>query len=519
MHEKLSIGYAEGNDLMVVILKTPPRGGFNAKIRAIFCDGKRRKGVCSTISALAGRRLLALGLVFAALAGCICVGATLLELPVAPFINSGINTGIFRKNSMISRGGRQLIAYFAADGRIALIERSLKADEPSKVFLVESEMPVDMLGDGHQAVNMGLDSNDRVHLIWGCHDTASPGYAKLRWDGDGIVLENRSNVLPFRSAQRISYPQFYGSFDQLFLFFRRDCSRAGKESYDQCFWSYDAARQTWAAMYEPLVAFPEPPRLAYFNTMGERGSTLALAYTIRRYDLMDRSDPAMRVMNESIRIIKSEDRGRHWCNLAGKVLPSPIQALAIDPSISIPPDQNLVNQGGGCLDGSRQFRISYFQNDENGIPQIFLTSVGLDDGMCQTEILTHRVEPFNMLGRGTQVWPISRPVVLCLGKTVLVIYREDARLMAQVKTDAGWEELVLYAGPLGNYEPIVDYTALSSGRLSLYLQYSMQGRDDRSASELASDLLYGAYVLDVSEREVYAALPCGVLPYVATKVR
>ncbi|MBK9990080.1 MAG: hypothetical protein IPP19_04905 [Verrucomicrobia bacterium] len=142
----------------------------------------------------------------------------------------------------------------------------------------------------------------------------------------------------------------------------------------------------------------------------------------------------------------------------------------------IGPDQNLVNQGGGWMQDLHTYWIGYFKNDQGGIPQIYATEFNLRNGEQKTHQITHRTLGFNMLGRGTQTWPISRPVVFKLGATMVVAYREEQRLMASYIVSEGvWKTVELFADNLGNYEPILDYTRLESGVATFYIQSSFQG--------------------------------------------
>jgi len=422
-------------------------------------------------------------------------------LPILAYAQSGINTGVFRRHAMLTIGSQQLIAYFGEDGRLVLVQRSQQGSNALRTLECSPPMPAGMLGDGHQGVNLGHSSDGFVHVIWGCHDTPNPSYLKLQWP----ELTPCTDAPPpwTGTASRLSYPQFYGPADQLLLSFRRDSNPADHNPYDHCLLRYDVQAGQWKPLQVPLVKFPPAPQLAYLNNLGQAGDTMAAAYTIRRYDLMDTNDVNMRVMNESFRVIFSRDAGKHWVGINGQPLRSPVASLGVEPAFPIAPDQNLINQGGGWLGRDHRYHIVYFKNDEAGIPQIYLSIFDLATGRHDTQALTRRSQAFNLLGRGTQVWPISRPVIFELGTTWVVAFREGDRLMTVLRSAGAsyWRVAELYAGELGNYEPILDYTAVEGGKLTFYLQTARQGTDDQAHANTASAQ---ASLLDLTEAELLA---------------
>lgn len=430
-----------------------------------------------------------------------------IPLPEAPYALSGINTGLFRRHAMLTLGAHQLVAYIGHDGRVVLVQLSTKGHRIERTLSLDNPMPREMLGDGHQGISMGYSADGFLHLLWGCHDTEHPAYLKLSWPQLAEVSRDFPSGL---QVKRLSYPQFFGTPDQLLMSFRRDDGPADYNPCDHWLVRYDPARG-WVSVHAPLVRFPPAPQLAYLNTMGENKDTLAIAYMLRRYDLMDTSDPQMHVKNDSLRVAWSPDLGRTWNGLDGRSIPLPIQANARAPDVAIGRDENLINQGGGWLGADGWYHIAYFRNDQHSVPQIYLTSFQLTTGRQTTTCLTQRSVRFNLLGRGTQVWPISRPAVFQLGGTLVVVYREEDRLMVTwlPRRKSAWQTGRLYTGDLGNYEPIVDYSALKEGRLILYIQRVQQGRDDRPAA--ASSSPAQAWLLALREADL-RSLPSGGTP-------
>lgn len=420
---------------------------------------------------------------FLAAASLACAGPAssapkVLDLPEEPYLLSGINTAVFRRHALLTLGSSQLITYFTQNGQLALVQRSLENDRIERTLLWPDALPAAMLGDGHQAINMGYTADGHVHLFWGCHDTPHPRYLKLRWPE---LTECPAPDFPLSFATaRLSYPQFYEYGGGLMLSFRRDSRSDPANPYDHCLVTYDIQSGKWIPLQTPWLVFPPVPQLAYLNNLGCSGHTIAAAYTVRRYDLMDTTDPHMLVMNDSLRFIWSDNAGKSWRGTTEKQLAMPLQVTDVTVDLPISPDQNLINQGGGWLTPDRKYHIGYFRNDPSGVPQIYLSSLCLSDDKVETEQVTQRTEAFALRGRGTQVWPISRPAVCALDSTLWLIFREGDRLLAARHRDGqpGWQFTELYRGTLGNYEPILDYTRLADGILSLYVQPSWQGTDD-----------------------------------------
>lgn len=421
----------------------------------------------------------------------------LLPLPEPVYTRSGINTAIFRRHALLTINDRQVISYFTAEGKIALVVRDLSTNQLLQSVQFESRL-TSGLGDGHQSVNMGYSADGYLHLIWGCHGT-EPQYLKLRWPELTDMASVSTEIAAI--ARQISYPQFYGTPQKTWMAFRRDDAAA--KHYDHCLLNYNEAVGQWQRWQMPLLHFPAVPNLAYLNSMGQSDEALAFAYTIRRYDLVRANSSPWPVLNDSLRVVWSRDGGKSWNSLAGVPIPHPIDAMGVSPAIEIPPDQNLINQGGGWLDAARHYHIGYFCNDSRGIPQIFVTSFDLTAGTSDTRALTARTQRFELLGRGTQSWPLSRPAVFMLGRTLAVAYREENKLVCQFRPlGAGtWRRVELYSGELGNYEPILDYTRLSDGILTFYVQPAWQGAEDTPHQQAGPA---AAFLLETSESELLA---------------
>lgn len=429
-------------------------------------------------------------------------GPRLFPLPEPAYARSGINTAIFRHHALLTIGSHELVAYFAQDGKAVLLLRSLTDGRVERVLRFGNAMPAQMLGDGHQGINLGYSADGFIHVIWGCHGTPSPPYLKLRWPDLTAVPDAPPPWAGITTA--LTYPQFHGPPQRLLLSFRRDSSPGTpSEQYDHCLLQYEARTGTWQPLQTPLLRYP-PTQLAYLNTLGDLDNTLAIAYTIRREDLMDRRDAAVHVMNESFRVIVSRDSGHTWSNLAGQLLPTPIAALdETSLALRISPDQKLINQGGGWLARDGKYHFGYFRSDAHGVPQIHLTTIDFSTGRDSTIALTQRNQSFDLSGRGTQTWPISRPAVFEVGQTLAVAYREDDHLICQFRnrTERAWRKAELYTGELGNYEPILDYTRLRDGSLTFYIQPSWQGQADTPDRSTRSA---PAFLLELSEPELLA---------------
>jgi len=423
--------------------------------------------------------------------------AVLIPLSIKPFSRSGINTAIFRKNAFITIDETQLLSYIAETGKVVLVKRSLDDGKNLNYQTFDNPMPQLMLGDGHQGVNLGYTQDKRIHLIWGCHATVHPQYLQLAWPS--LVTEKSGHNYLALGSKSITYPQFFRAGEVDFMIYRND--EVFQDAYSINFIYYDMNNHIWSGENKPpWILFADTERLAYLNLLGVNDHLIVASYVIRRYDLMDAFDDNMRVINTDYRIIFSRDSGKSWNDLKANIYNSTIPALDVPAEVEIPPGEQLINQGGGVLGPDDIYYVGYFRNDKQGIPQIHITSFDLREKKTTTRQVTNQTESFELLGRGTQSWPLSRPALINLNGQVFVIYRQVDQMWLEkvnVHASGAGRRLLLLEGNLGNYEPIVDVSNSKSTLLTLYLQRVEQGKNDTVNKNTVSS---EAFIFDLDTR-------------------
>lgn len=394
------------------------------------------------------------------------IRATLLADP--PFSESGINLAIIRKEALLTAHGVQVIAYFDAQRRIAIVFRDLASGSLVTRTLC-NPMDERSMGDAHEAINMGYSSDGMLHLVYGSHATPVH-YYRLRVkdlrSGTFEIITNDPSQLGL-AAHLATYPQFYLLVDRLLITYRNDDDNSIGVS------RYDSDVHQWQPWLSPFMTGHNVSSI-YMNTIGIRENNIAVAYTIR----FSREATS----NQNLYIVLSRDAGAHWSNFDGTPLPVPFSAKDLSPAIWIPLGSKLINQSGAYLDSSMTFRVGFYRGDTKGIPQIFLLSFNLaGHSTVAVEQLTHRTVDFDVTGCGTLSLPISRPAVFELSSKLRVLYRENRDIILLTRSLTEWKSEVIYSGMIENWEPLWDRDAIEFGVLSMFVQGAEQGSCDTLA--------------------------------------
>lgn len=414
-----------------------------------------------------------------------------LDLPVPAYGRSSINNSVFRRNALLSVGNQQIVAYFDQNGEVRLAIRNLDTNEISD-HVLRNPMSPRMLGDGHQSIGMGFSTDGFIHVVGGAHGPSDPFYYRLAWPSLAVDEEGVSHLSPTTAV--LSYPQFYEVDHELTLLYRDDVD--GSYSLNR----YDTASHSWQPWINPFVTKPEGANSIYFNEFGVDGKQLAGAFTIRYPDADQPDNPRLR--NEDLRMLHSDDAGVTWRTFSGQVLTAPIAAEQVPVAIEIPRDGGLINQGGGWLGKNGVYWIAYFADDAAGIPQIFVAGFDLKGHRTWQSQVTTRTTDFEMVGLGTLALPISRPVVVESDGELVVVFRDEGRILLSRGSpmsgvEKSWKTEVLCEGYVSNWEPIFDRDLVNRGILSLYVQ---------GAEQTSNDLPYPDFVR-ANPKIVNVALP------------
>src|SRR4051812_30147461 len=78
-----------------------------------------------------------------------------------------INTVIFRRNSVISRGEMQYVAFYDAEARVVLAKRRLGTTQ----WEVRRTQYTGDASDAHRSISIGVDAEGFLHVVWNQHDS------------------------------------------------------------------------------------------------------------------------------------------------------------------------------------------------------------------------------------------------------------------------------------------------------------------------------------------------------------
>lgn len=405
--------------------------------------------------------------------------ATYIPLPTQAYSASSINVSFFRRHGIITKGACQWVAYFGPVGQVIVAKRAL----PHGIWLwreFENGMPARMIGDGHQSINIGYSSDDRLHLIWGAHGTC-PRYLCL----NPSTLERIAIRSPFADDETASYPQFHEFNKDLILIFRNDRT----EAID---WrGYRATPDGWCRDSNTVLLKPLDVESIYLNTPAINNSSWALAYTLRRWTNKTGALPPP-IVNEHLRVVFSENGGREWRLPDGGSRTAPILADVPQPVLEIPAGRNLMNQCGGCFDENGVFWFTFLATDANGEFYVNVAHIKLGEARAHTEVLKRTGFHGELRGMGTLTLPVSRPAIGHVLDSHYVLFRmgnEIHLFLSDNKHDGtkSWRETVIARGDFGSWEPVVDDSTDYNQPLRFYLQRASQMPEDHVGAAGASD--------------------------------
>lgn len=385
--------------------------------------------------------------------------------------SSSINVSVFREQSVLAIGaGGYLVAYVDEAGHVCLQQLST-AGQSLRRIKVEPRLSDALLADGHCSASLGLSADQRLHLMYGAHDTL-PFYASLPIS-TLIGLPNGATLQATAWPQRISYPQFYNIGDSLQLWFRAD---PANEIHRQI---YDPGQPGWPASSEQLLT-PGQAERVYMNQLAVQGNRVALPWLYRLVSTDDH------VRNQGLWLAWSEDGGRQWLDSHGAPLQWPLTYGDKAALMAVPSSQQLLNQTSSRFGPDGRLYLTWYAKDSNNRHQLTVTTVAGNGQVLRTEAASDSLNTFDLLGRGTLVLPLSRPQIVVSARFIHLVYRQDDRLvLASRPTGDGnepWRYLRLDVGGLEAWEPSISAMHWENWqKLVVYVQAARQGQLDTSA--------------------------------------
>jgi len=300
------------------------------------------------------------------------------EIDIAP-VWSGHPVGF----ALLTHGDQQYIAYYAADRKLTVLQRTLGHKEGRSTIL-----PTTLGWDSHNYVTMAFDRDGYLHLSGNMH--AIPLiYFRSTKPGDASTLE-RVPSMTANNEKSVTYPVFSYSPEGDLLFEYRSGSSGSGDTFRN---RYDERTKTW----KPLTSEP------LFH-----GGTARNAYPIRLVLGPDKWYHQVWVWRESpwaetnhdMSYVRSHDLV-HWETAGGVPVQLPIRletpGVVVD---NAPIRGGLINGSqsvGFDLDG--KLVLSYIKYDADGNTQLYFAR--WQNGAWRSQQASHWNYRWNFNGGGS----------------------------------------------------------------------------------------------------------------------
>lgn len=406
----------------------------------------------------------------------LCIG-TAVAAPAAPVLsvvgdgwaNNSVNAVVFRKNSLVTQGATQYVAYYDAQRYLVLGKRALGATQ----WTVQRSAWQGNAADAHNAISIMVDGAGYLHVSWDHHNNALR-YARGVAPGS-LELGPKQAMVGVDEAE-VSYPEFYRLPNGNLLFFYR---LGGSGRGDLIINRYDVSTQRWTRLHTNLIS-GEGKRNAYWQAFLDHRGTLHLSWVWR-----ESPDVAS---NHDMAYARSRDGGVTWERSDGTSYTLPISAASAEYALRIPQNSELINQTSMAADqDGHPYIASYWRDAGSSVPQyhvIFNTGTA-----WQARSLDFRKTPFSLGGQGTKRIPIARPQIMVGKAGALLVFRDEERgskvsVASTADVSRGpWQVQDLTTFSVGAWEPSYD-TELwrRNGTLSLFVQNVQQVDGEGQAS-------------------------------------
>jgi hypothetical protein len=374
---------------------------------------------------------------------------------------NSVNAVVFRKNSLVSDGASQYIAYYDGDGNVVLGKRRLGSD----AWTLHRTGYRGKVSDAHNAISIMVDGAGYLHMAWDHHNNRLH-YARSVAPGS---LELKEAGMIGRDEGSLSYPEFFRLPDGGLLFLYRD---GGSGRGNLVLNRWDGA-SGWRRVADNLIS-GEGRRSAYWQAFVDGQGTIHVSWVWR-----ESPDVAS---NHDMAYARSRDGGATWEDSNGHRYTLPITAASAEYAARIPQNSELINQTSMAADAAgNPYIASYWRDANSAVPQY---RVLYRTGNAWRRLdLDFRRTPFSLGGMGTKAIPIARPQILVdqsgAGKdpSGLLVFRDSERgdRVSVVRiadfNQARWKVADLADTPVGAWEPSYD-TELwrRQGLLHLFLQ-------------------------------------------------
>ena len=374
--------------------------------------------------------------------------------------NNSVNAVVFRKNSLVTHGDAQFIAFYDKERYVMLGKRKLG----TSTWELKRTRYTGNAADAHNSISIMVDGAGFLHMAWDHHNHQ---LRYVRGVAPGALELSDKMTMLGRDESSVSYPEFYRLPDGSLLFcYRNGASGKG----DLVINRYDVASASWTRLHNQLIS-GEGRRNAYWQAFVDNAGTVHLSWVWR-----ESPDVAS---NHDLAYARSRDGGHTWEQSSGQQYRLPITAAGAEYAARIPPNSELINQTSMAADsGSNPYIASYWRDAASLVPQYRV--VYLEGGVWNRLDLNFRKTPFSLSGQGTKAIPIARPQIMLNPRAAtpsgLLVFRDQERgsKVSVVDIDFAarrWSVRDLRDASVGAWEPSFD-TELwrRDGELNLFVQ-------------------------------------------------
>jgi hypothetical protein len=381
---------------------------------------------------------------------------------VAPaWAANSVNAVVFRKNSIVTSGDDQYVAFYNQQRHVVLAKR--RTGSPR--WEVRQTPYTGDTSDAHRSISIMVDGAGYLHVTWDHHNNRLH-YA--RGTAPGSLELGGETPMIGRNEDRVTYPEFHRLPNGDLLFLYRDGSSGNGNLVMN---RLDVATGKWRRLHDNLID-GEGKRNAYWQAFVDHKGTIHVSWVWR-----ESPDVAS---NHDLCYARSTDGGLSWETSSGKKYALPIDAGSAEYATRIPQGRELINQTSMSADAAgHPYIATYWRDDGLHVPQYRI--VYRSERGWKVLDLDFRKTPFSLGGQGTKKIPISRPQLIVDNRSGhasgLLVFRDEERGSKVSVASIGdfgkaqWTIRDLTAYTVGDWEPTYD-TELwkTQGILDLYVQ-------------------------------------------------
>jgi len=379
---------------------------------------------------------------------------------------NNVNGAVFRKNSVVTQGRDQYVAYYDSAGYVTLAKRRL----PTGAWQVQRTSYQGNVKDAHNVISLMADGAGYLHLAFDHHNNP---LRYCRSQAPGSLTMGALQPMLGTHEQRVTYPEFHRFPNGDLLFMYRD---GGSGNGNLVLNRYAVKTQKWTRLHDVLID-GEGKRNAYWQACLDARGTIHVSWVWRE-------SPNV-ASNHDMAYARSTDGGRTWQRSTGEAYQLPITEATAEYAARIPQSSELINQTAITTDAAgTPYIATYWRPAGAQVPQYQL--IYLKDKQWRTTQVSQRTTPFSLSGVGTKKIPISRPQLLVAtrqGRTAAYLLFRDAERQDRASVlhcpdlaQGQWAAADLTAGSVGNWEPSYDTERWrTAGVLSLFVQRTGQG--------------------------------------------